>query len=65
MKVLTSSENHQPDNFNDNSRGAIEATMSDFTFYLQTMKAAVDSPKIKIPLSALSTDESFDDWLDK
>lgn len=38
-------------------------TASDFTYDLEAMKQALDSPRRKVPKSALESDESFDRWL--
>lgn len=37
--------------------------MTNFTFNLERMCKAVESPRIKVPASALSTDEDFEEWL--
>ena len=36
---------------------------SDFTYDLEAMKKAINSPRRKVPKSALESDESFDKWL--
>lgn len=38
-------------------------TSSGFTFDLDGMKQAVNSPKVKVPKSAIQDDASFDKWL--
>ena len=38
---------------------------SSFTFDLENMEKALNSPKVPVPHSAIESDESFDKWLDK
>ncbi|MFZ2725787.1 MAG: hypothetical protein WAX77_06035 [Methylococcaceae bacterium] len=38
---------------------------SNFTFDLESMKQAINSPKVKIPDSAITDDDSFDKWLNE
>lgn len=38
-------------------------TPSGFTFDLDGMKQALNSPKVKVPYSAIQDDASFDKWL--
>lgn len=35
-----------------------------FTYDLEQMKTALQSPRIKLPASALLTEEAFNEWLD-
>lgn len=37
--------------------------VSDFTYDLEAMKQALNSPKVKVPYSAILSDDSFDKWL--
>lgn len=34
-----------------------------FNFDLERMKEAMESPRIKIPASAIATDEAFEAWI--
>ncbi len=36
---------------------------TDFTYDLEAMNKALNSPRRKVPKSALESDESFDKWL--
>lgn len=36
---------------------------SNFTFDLESMDKALNSPIVAVPHSAIESDESFDDWL--
>ena len=36
---------------------------NNFTFDLEEMKFAMESKKIKVPISALVTDEAFEEWI--
>ena len=36
---------------------------SSFTFDLENMEKALNSPKVPVPHSAIESDESFDNWL--
>jgi hypothetical protein len=36
---------------------------SGFTFDLDSMEKALNSPKVPVPHSAIESDESFDKWL--
>ena len=38
---------------------------SNFTFDLESMDKALNSPIVAVPHSAIESDESFDKWLDK
>jgi len=36
---------------------------NDFTFDLEEMKLAMESKRIKVPISALVTNEAFEEWI--
>ena len=43
----------------------VQKKQSDFTFDLEAMKKAINSPKSKVPKSALESDENFEKWLNE
>ncbi len=38
---------------------------SGFTFDLDSMEKALNSPKVPVPHSAIESDEKFNDWLNR
>lgn len=39
--------------------------VSDFTYDLEAMKQALNSPKLKVSYSAIVNDDNFDKWLNE
>jgi hypothetical protein len=49
----------------NDARDEKQVADSNFTFDLESMEKAINSPIVAVPHSAIESDESFDKWLNE